>query len=56
MRYRIILPVVAVMMSSVAVKADVVSPGGRIVVSTDGGGIVVSATVDTRPVDVITMM
>lgn len=55
MRYRIILPIVAVMMSSVAVKADVVSPGGRIVVSTDGGGIVVSATTDTRPVDVITI-
>lgn len=43
------------MMSSAVKADDVVSPGGRIVVSTDGEGIVVSATTDNRQVDVLTI-
>lgn len=50
-----ILAAVAVVMSSAMKAEDVVSPGGRIVVSTDDGGIVVSATTDNRPVKVLTI-
>lgn len=54
MRYRIILVAIALMIS-VAMKARVVSPGGRIVVSTDSSGIVVSAAGDDGLVHVMTI-